>query len=336
MRIKENEALAPHTTLHVGGVADYVIGITSLEELKAACPFVRQTGRPPLILGGGSNLLVSDEGYRGAVLHMQLRGRHYEGEGDSVLLTVGAGEVLDEVVAETVGRSLWGLENLSAIPGSVGATPVQNVGAYGVEVASLITQVQALDWRTGQERMFSAAECNFSYRDSWFKTAEGKHWVITAVTFALSLSPQPQLSYADLSELRSKEMVSLEEVRETVKRVRAEKFPDWTVVGTAGSFFKNPIIPEAQFITLQAKHPDIPGYVQADGQVKVSLGWILDKLCGLKGYREGTVGLYEKQALVLVAERSATAGEIEQFVSFVTEKVFTTVGIKIETEVQRV
>src|SRR5690606_6356990 len=202
MEIKEQILLNAYTTLHVGGVADYLIEVRDQDELRAALQFAKKhTTVQPLILGSGSNVLINDHGYRGVVIINKIKGRTYGEDSSAVCLQVGAGEILDEVIAETVDKGLWGLENLSAIPGTVGATPVQNVGAYGVEVASLITEVRALHRETLEEKTFAPAACQFAYRDSFFKTAAGREWIITDVTFALSSQFNPVVSYADLAHL---------------------------------------------------------------------------------------------------------------------------------------
>ncbi|MBP6924084.1 MAG: UDP-N-acetylmuramate dehydrogenase [Candidatus Pacebacteria bacterium] len=332
MILRENVALGQYTTLKVGGVADYVVEVGNLEELKEACLFAKQTNRPPLILGGGSNVLIGDEGYPGLVIIMNIKGRTYRYEGDQCLLVLGAGEIFDDVVRETCEKSLWGLENLSSIPGSVGATPVQNVGAYGVEVSSLIKKVVAINFETLKEKTFSNDECGFLYRDSFFKSDAGKSWVITSVTFGLSKILVPQLSYADLAPLREQKNVSPQMVRKSIEDIRSQKFPDWHTIGTAGSFFKNPIIETMHYEQLKQQYPELVGYLY-DGNVKVSLGWILDKVCGLKGHCEGNVCLFEKQALVLVTQPNATAKDIKSFTKHIQEKVFTATKIKIETEV---
>ena len=331
--VREQVPLGQYTTLKVGGVADYVVGVGSGADLKEALLFAREhTTALPLILGGGSNVLIGEEGYRGLVIIMNLKGREYHEDGDVCLLELGAGEVFDEVVAESCARGLWGLENLSSIPGSVGATPVQNVGAYGVEVSSLIKKVCAINFETLEEKIFSNDECGFLYRDSFFKTEAGKSWVITSVTFQLSKTPAPQLTYADLAPLRSQEDLSPQSVREAVEDIRSKKFPDWHTVGTAGSFFKNPIIETEHFELLKQQYPELVGHAH-EGEVKVSLGWILDKVCGLKGYCEGNVCLFEKQALVLVTKPNANAQEIKNFTASIQEKVIAKTKIKIETEV---
>lgn len=332
LAIREQVPLHTYTTLNVGGAADYLIEVCSVEELRAALTFARErTTAPPLILGGGSNVLVNDDGYRGVAIVIQLLDREYVSDDTNVLLRVGAGENLDEVIAETVNKGLWGLENLSAIPGTMGATPVQNVGAYGVEVSSLISEVQALHRETLEEKIFSSEDCQFGYRDSYFKTEAGRKWIITNVTFRLTTQARPILTYASLILLQDQD-VTQHTIRETVMTIRAGKFPDWKEVGTAGSFFKNPIISQEQFAALLQTHKELPGYPAGD-QVKVSLGYILDKICGLRGYCKNGVCLYEKQALVLTAEKGTTATDIKNFAAEISEKVFEKTSITIEPEV---
>ncbi len=334
LAIQKNVPLHRYTTLRVGGVADYFVEVKSVEDLEKAANFATQNSLPFLVLGGGSNVLINDAGFRGLVALMNITGRQYEDkDGAQVALRLGAGEVFDDVVAETALKNLWGLENLSSIPGTVGATPVQNVGAYGVEVSALIISVEAINIETLEKKVFTNDECHFLYRDSFFKTSVGKRWVITFVTYALSRTPNPQLSYADLSQLKDSAELSPSDIREAIKNIRSQKFPNWSLVGTAGSFFKNPIISSGHYNKLKQVYKDIPGYVQADDVVKVSLGYILDKVCGLKGYCEGNVCLYEKQALVLVASEGATATEIEKFSNSIKEKVFAKTKIKIDCEV---
>lgn len=335
LTLRENVPLSQYTTLKVGGVADYVVEVGNVEEVKTALLLAREhTTVSPLILGGGSNVLFSDDGYRGLVIRVNIKEReYYMLDEDTCRLRLGAGEILDDVVEETCEKGLWGLENLSSIPGSVGATPVQNVGAYGVEVSSLITAVEAIHIKTFEEKIFSNDECSFLYRDSFFKSEAGKSWLITAVTFTLTKAPAPKLAYADLASLKEHIEVTPHIVREAVQHIRAGKFPDWNTVGTAGSFFKNPIIEAEHFERLQQEYPAIVGHAQENGMVKVSLGWILDKVCGLKGYCDETVCLYEKQALVLVTKPAATSRDIKNFTALIQKKVFETTNIKIETEV---
>jgi len=336
MKILEQVPLAPYTTLGVGGAAQYLVEITSAEELEDAQRFAVQHNLTPLVLGSGSNVLISDAGFAGLVIVNKITGRSYrETDTGIVISEIGAGESLDEIVADTVTRGYWGLENLSHIPGTIGATPVQNVGAYGVEVSQLITSVQAFNFVTGEHKTFDAIGCAFGYRDSYFKTEEGRGWIITQVTFELQQAPQPQLTYRDLIPLSEQPVVTQQEIRDSIIAIRSNKFPDWTVTGTAGSFFKNPVIPCEQAEALKQQYPDLPVYPVDDSMTKVSLGFILDQVCGLRGHYEGEVGLYQEQALVLVnTGDSATA--VQQFADSVVQQVKDKAGITIEQEVRSV
>jgi UDP-N-acetylmuramate dehydrogenase len=224
------------------------------------------------------------------------------------------------------------VENLSAIPGTVGATPIQNVGAYGAEVSEVITQVTATNKDTGAEKQFTHDECQFDYRDSYFKSVAGKQWIVTTVTFKLSTIPQPNFRYADLQSLATTAHISPGAVAEAVRDIRSAKFPDWSVVGTAGSFFKNPLVTAADYTRLTALYPDLPAHQTSTGDWKLSLGWILDKVCGLKGFCVAGVCLSQKQALVLT-NTGSSAEDIYTFVELVTKQVFEKTQIKIEPEV---
>lgn len=287
------------------------------------------------VIGGGSNMLVADSGIRGLVVKMDVVGIEYEQTTEyEALVHVGAGVMLDELVLDTVTKGYWGLENLSAIPGTVGATPIQNVGAYGVEVSSRIANVTAYDTEHDVIRTFSSEECSFGYRSSFFKTDQGKKFVITNVTFRVTKIPTPHLQYADLRRIFSDKNPSQKEIRTAVIEIRSKKFPDWNSVGTAGSFFKNPFVTNEQYAKLKAQYKDLPGYENADGTVKIPLGWVLDKVVHMRGVRTGAVGTYEGQSLVIVNYGGATAKEIDAFVTSIEEKVSKVLGIKIEREVR--
>jgi UDP-N-acetylmuramate dehydrogenase len=332
--VQSQVALASLVTLKTGGKASYLVTVVTVEDLEKAITFAEQKGLPFYILGGGSNMLVADEGYPGLIIHIQMKGMTYVTNDDgTVFLTIGAGEVLDTSIADTVVRGLWGLENLSCIPGSVGATPVQNVGAYGVEVADVISSVTVFDTNTKKIFALTNIECGFSYRHSIFK--EKNNLVIVSVTFTLNTKSQPKLAYADLAT-RTPNSPTPQDVRTVVAAIRSEKFPDWTLVGTAGSFFKNPLLTKEEVFVLLAKYPDIPTYPSAGELTKISLGYILDKICGLKGFAIGPVRLYEKQALVLVAESGATTTDIKNFVNIISEKVFDKTSIRISAEVTEI
>ena len=332
MRISTHISLAPYTTLHVGGPAEFFVEIHSAEELVDAVTWAKKYGHPMSILGGGSNVLVSDDGVKGLVVKNEIGGISYREEGTDVLVTAGAGIVWDVLVADFVFRGLWGLENLSAIPGRVGATPIQNVGAYGVEVSDRIVSVRAFDTDADLYTDLSADMCDFAYRDSLFKRDGGARYIITAVTYRLSHTPQPKLDYKDLREYFGTRSSTQDEIRQAVIAVRKKKFPDWNSIGTAGSFFKNPVVPALKFKELKDRYPDLPGFETTEG-VKVPLGYVLDRILGLRGVRNGNVGTYEGQALVLVNYGGAQAHEVDAFATDIEQKVFKETGIVIEREV---
>lgn len=337
MRVSLTETfpLATHTTLGVGGFAEYYTKVSTDEELCTAIAWANEQKKPVTILGGGSNVLVDDAGVRGLVLQLNYTSISYAKVSEDVtFVTVGAGVVLDRLIAELVERQLWGLENLSAIPGTVGAVPIQNVGAYGIEAKDLIETVTAYDIQTHSFVVLTNAECGFAYRDSVFKRDSRTRYVITAVTFRVTPEPLPQITYRDLAVyFESNPTPKIQEVRNAIISIRSNKFPDWNTIGTAGSFFKNPIITAEAFKKLQSQYPGVPGYTQENGYVKVALGWILDHVCHVRGYQEGNIGLYEAQALVLVCTKDATAQEIKNFSQKIIDLVFQKTGIQIEREV---
>ena len=334
---KENEPLQNKTTLKVGGPAEFFIAIKNEQELFAAVETAQKRQLPITVLGGGSNVLVAESGVSGLVIKNEIHGWEEEQKGTDIFLTVGAGEVLDEVVAKTVAKGYWGLENLSHIPGSVGATPVQNVGAYGVEVKDLVVEVRVLNTDSMRVEVLDNEACQFGYRDSLFKKEDGKKYIVMQVTYRLSTEPKPNVSYRDLQTRFGEELVpDIAAIREAVIEIRSQKFPDWHTVGTAGSFFKNPFVTSEAFDSLKSKYPLMPGFEMPDGRVKVPLGWILDHVCEVRGIMRGHVGTYTKQALVLIHDGEASADEIIEFADFVVDTVRDKTGIFVEWEVTRI
>lgn len=332
--VRSNISLANFTTLKTGGLAMYFVSVANVSELKEAVSFAEQKKLPLFVLGGGSNILVSDTGFAGLVIKMEMKGVDYSDlDNGLVSLVVGAGEIFDEVIEDSVAKNYWGLENLSYIPGTVGATPVQNVGAYGVEVSDVIESVTVFDVVLKKIIILDKKKCNFNYRDSFFKKEAGRASIIISVKFILSKIAQPKLSYADLCKKFIETSISPVIIREEIISIRKNKFPDWNLVGTAGSFFKNPIISPDEATALLALYPEIPTYNTLTNNVKVSLGFILDKICNLRGYRIGNVRLFENQALVLVADKGATTSEIISFVTVVKNEVYKKTKIKINMEV---
>lgn len=334
IEILKDVPLAPMTTLKVGGSASHYARVTTEAELREAVLYAKDNALPLVVLGGGSNVLVPDTGIHAlAVQPLFTTVTYTDEDAYTVLARVGAGVVLDTFIAETVVQGLWGLENLSSIPGSVGGVPVQNVGAYGVEAKDVVSSVTVFDRETGISTELTNEECRFAYRTSLFKHEEGRRYIITHVSFRLSRNPIPKVSYKDLAtRFAQVEGVTQSDIRNAVIEIRRGKFPDWHVVGTAGSFFKNPIIEEEAFTMLKERYPDMPGFPH-NGKVKVSLGWILDHVLHLKGYRVGSVGLYEAQALVLVTYGESSGTEILTFSERVIEKIFDATGISVEREV---
>ncbi len=344
--IQENVPLRDLTTFKIGGTARYFCSVDTEQKLKEAVRFAKEKNVQVVILGGGSNVLISDEGINALVLKIDIRGITWDSSQTAV--TAGAGENWDGLVAETVSRGLWGIENLSGIPGTVGAAPVQNIGAYGTELKDTLAWVEVFDVMDGAVRKLSREACRFGYRNSVFKYS-GKHLVILRVALQLKKEGSPNLSYKDLKEYFKswKEVApTLVEIRTAVLRIRAEKFPDLKKFGTAGSFFKNPIISLDHFNQLKKQYPDLPGFeIRGTGEnetnteptrnIKVSLAWILDNICGLKGFEKGGVALFERQPMVLVASEGASSEEITRFAQKVSAQVKEKTGIDIEWEIQR-
>ncbi len=334
MNIQENISLSQYTTFKIGGPAKYFCCIKSEQELLDAINFAKSKNLPIFVIGSGSNLLVSDEGYRGMVLKIEIVGIDFAEN----MITAFAGEDWDNFVNETVKRGYYGLENLSAIPGTVGASPVQNIGAYGVEASQFIESVRVYDIDKEQFFDLKNSECLFSYRDSVFKQQKGR-FVIISVTFNIKKVGQVNTEYSDIRQYFEAKnlgrLPSLSEVRNAVIFIRQSKLPDWQKWGTAGSFFKNPIIPIQQYVDLKQKYTDLPGFPDCDGaKIKVSLGWILDKICNAKGMSVGNAYVYEKQALVLVAKPGAKASEVIALSRQIQDIVREKTGIVVEAEVE--
>lgn len=342
MTIQEHIPLASYTTFKIGGPARFFCHATSDADVVEAVTFARTQKVPIFILGGGSNILIGDEGFDGLVIHMGMMGIEQKtSKGmlpgkERVLLSAAAGEQWDTFVEYAVERGLYGIENLSAIPGTVGAAPVQNIGAYGTEASETIFSVHALETTTMSFVELSNDQCQFSYRDSLFKKEKGRY-IITRVDFLLDPHGSVNTTYKDVADYFANKNIqspTIADVREAVTNIRWGKLPDWKLWGTAGSFFKNPIIPAADFASLKQTYPELPGYPEPDGRVKVSLGWILDKVCNAKGMCKGNACVYEKQALVLVSKPGATSEEVvalaQELMNCVKEKT----GMVIEGEVE--
>ena len=293
-------------------------------------------GVPPrwMVLGGGNNILFTQD-YDGLLLHPAARGIGIlHDDGTRVTVRAEAGADWDELVAWTVGRGLWGLENLSAIPGTAGAAPVQNIGAYGCEAGDAIERVEMYCVESGAMLTLDGAHCAFGYRDSVFKRALRGKVIITAIELGLSRTPNPRLGYGDVErEVEARGGATLANIRAAVCAIRSAKLPDPAVTGNAGSFFKNPVVDEAVAAILRADWPDMPCYpVPEAGKVKLAAGWLIDR-AGMKGYVQGRVGVHDRQALVLVNRGGAAGGEVLELARTVQERVRERFGIEIDTEV---
>ncbi len=333
MLIEEQVQLSLHTTFRLGGEARFLARVGNLEDLAETLVWARERHLRTMVLGGGSNCLVSDEGFDGIIIKIESRGIAFAEEGGKIVCTAAAGEVWDSLVAEATGRGLWGVENLSGIPGTVGGAPVQNIGAYGSELSDSLVWVEVFDTTLSQVVRFSKEGCEFGYRSSVFKKHPGRYVVLHA---ALALSPMgsAKLTYKDLKEhFKDGAPDTPQEVREAVLAIRARKFPDLTKEGTAGSFFLNPIVSTKKAQELKARYPQLPQF-QSEGGVKISLAWLLDHVLNVKGMSVGGARLFEKQPIVVVADESATTRDVHALADAIVARVEETFAITLEKEVQ--
>ena len=336
MTFEEQVPLAPFTTFRIGGPARYFCRVASEDALPEAVRLARVKGLPLFVLGGGSNIVVSDAGFGGVVVKMEERGISHCDRDGQALVSAAAGELWDDLVEDTVKRALFGLENLSAIPGTVGAAPVQNIGAYGAEISQVIEKVRVLDIRSLEFLDLGKDDCQFGYRHSIFKRLKGRY-VITRVEFRLNRVARVNLQYQDLAQYFAARGISaptLRQVRDAVVEVRRSKLPDVRLWGTAGSFFKNPIVPCQTFDKLRQEHPELPGHPEPDGRIKLPLGWILDKICKVRGFALGPASTYEKQALVVVSQPGASAADVVKLATELRRRVQEATGLVIEAEVE--
>ncbi|RYZ09410.1 MAG: UDP-N-acetylmuramate dehydrogenase [Myxococcales bacterium] len=341
MEISDHEPLAPRTTLGVGGKARYFALARSESDVIQALGWAKAREVPVRVLGGGSNLVVADQGFDGLVVGVELRGVSFSPTTGGALLTARAGEPWDDVVESAVRRGLAGLEGLSGIPGSVGATPIQNVGAYGQEVAETIDSVRAVDRATLEPLELDAKACRFSYRDSFFKSEAPERFVVIEVRFALPQRPPGVVRYPDLQRELSRQHLtqpSLADVRAAVLAVRAEKSmlldPSDPNGRSCGSFFLNPVVSSADAERIERLLPDasLPKYPQPDGRMKLAAGWLIEHSGFHKGLRDGHVGLSTKHALAIVAHGGATASEVRRFAQKIQAGVEARFGVALAPE----
>ena len=329
MDIQKNVPLAPFTTFGIGGSARYFVPARSNKEVVAALSFAKKKGLGFFILGGGSNLLVDDKGYDGLVIKIELKGVEIK---ESIVISA-TGEGWDQLVERTCIEKLWGIENLSGIPGTVGGAVVQNIGAYGAALSEALLWVEALDSATGEVKRFSNAECAFGYRDSMFKHQH--NLVVLRAAFALSTQAKPNTSYKDLAKLFEDVSADISTIRAAVLDIRKGKFPDLAVEGTAGSFFKNPIVGPSQAQVLKEKYPEMPLFTMPEtAGVKVPLAWLLDNVLHLKGTSVGGARLYEQQPLVIAAKRNTPSNDVQMLAEKIKREVQEKINLEIEEEVK--
>ncbi len=335
MEIKENVSLRPYNTFGFEAKARYFVAIASVEQLQQLLRDPRWTATPKWILGGGSNVLFTHD-VDALVIRNEINGIEVVDEDDDqVMLRVGAGENWHGFVLHCVENGYGGVENLSLIPGTVGAAPMQNIGAYGVEIKDIFENLQAVETATGVLRTFDATDCAFGYRESVFKTTLKDKYIITSVTFRLRKKPVYNISYGDIQKTLDEMGVTEHSVRaisESVIKIRQSKLPDPAQIGNAGSFFKNPEIQKGQFEALKADFPALPGYPVGDDKVKVPAGWLIEQ-AGWKGHRAGAVGVHDRQALVLVHHGGGTGQQIKELAAEVQASVEEKFGIKLTAEV---
>ncbi|NDV12833.1 UDP-N-acetylmuramate dehydrogenase [Crenobacter caeni] len=335
LTVRQDVSLRPFNTFGLDAHAAHYAELTDLADLPALLTHDTYRAGPVLWLGGGSNMLFTRD-WPGLVVRVATRGvRVVEDDGDRVIIEAAAGETWHDFVSHTLAMGLSGLENLSLIPGTVGASPVQNIGAYGVEVKDCITEVVCADLAAGgAPRVLSNAECRFGYRDSVFKHELAGRLLVTAVRFAFTRGGVANTAYGDIgAELAARgiKAPTPAEVGEAVCTIRRRKLPDPAVLGNAGSFFKNPVLDADAAARLIEHHPTLPHYPAPNGRVKLAAGWLIDQ-AGLKGYRAGDAGVHEKQALVLVNHGEASGGELLALARLVQQTVRERYGVELEPE----
>ncbi len=327
-------ALTALNTFKVTAVAAAYVRFDTVDEIRDFVARSDWIGSKRLVMGGGSNLLFVDD-FDGTVLHPLLKGIEVIGrDRRHVWIKAMAGESWDDLVAFAVARGWGGIENLSLIPGSVGASAVQNIGAYGVEAETVIARVHTIALASGERAVFSARECAFGYRSSRFKTDGQDRFIVTAVVLRLNRNPRWVLDYPDVREaVQSLGGISLETVRRAIIHIRRQKLPDPAILGNAGSFFKNPVVDHGRLKRLLARHPDLPHYPQADGRFKLAAGWLIDR-CGWKGRSSGRAAVHDRQALVLVNRGGARGRDILDLSEQIRRSVADTFDLRLEREVR--
>ncbi|ANH83958.1 UDP-N-acetylenolpyruvoylglucosamine reductase [Niabella ginsenosidivorans] len=335
MEILDTVSLKPYNTFGIEQYARHFTKAASVEELKEALLWAKKKEQPTLIIGGGSNILLTGD-YNGLVIKNELQGYQVVSDDDDfVTIKVAAGEIWHQFVLHCLKHQYAGVENLALIPGCVGASPMQNIGAYGVEIKEVFCELTAVHRLDHTTKVFSKEECSFGYRESVFKNSYKDQFVITDVTYRLQKKPVFHIEYGairqELDRLNVTEL-SINAIAQAVINIRSSKLPDPAEIGNAGSFFKNPSVEQSQYLSLKKAWPDMMAYENADGTMKLAAGWLIEH-AGLKGYRKGDAGIHEKQALVLVNYGNASGRELLEVCNLVTDTVFRKYGVQLHPEV---
>lgn len=334
MTILSDYSLKHLNTFGVEAKAKYFVEINQEQDLVDLFAKSLFKNEKKLILGGGSNILFTKD-YDGLVIKISIKGISVKQNNNDIWVTAGAGEVWNDLVQYCIKNNYAGIENLSLIPGNVGASPVQNIGAYGVEIKDVLFECNAFQIATGQFRVFSNADCHFSYRESVFKSSLKGQYIITSVTYKLSKKAHLKTHYGAVNtELANRGInePTISDVSKVISEIRINKLPDPSTIGNAGSFFKNPIISTKEFEIITKNHIDIPHYPADKNLVKLAAGWLIEQ-CGFKGLTIGNTGTWKNQALVLVNHGKANGQEIFDFSESIIQSVFDRFGVKLEREV---
>lgn len=325
------QSLKPFHTFALDAYAKQVVEVTSVAQLKALWAESKAQNEPVLFLGQGSNVLFLKD-FNGTVLINRITGIQVSADSDYHYLHVNGGEAWHELIEWALAQQIYGLENLALIPGCAGSAPVQNIGAYGVEFKDVCDYVDVLDLNSGEQFRLSNAECEFGYRESVFKHQYAGDYLVVAIGLKLAKAWTPVLKYGSLEKFDANQ-VTAQQVFDEVCAVRRSKLPEPKILGNAGSFFKNPLVSQAEFLNLQQEYSDIPHFPQADGQVKLAAGWLIDQ-CALKGYQIGGAAVHQEQALVLVNKGHATGSDVVELAHHVRHCVALRFGVWLQPEVR--
>ncbi|WP_158827121.1 UDP-N-acetylmuramate dehydrogenase [Mucilaginibacter lacusdianchii] len=334
LQIQENVSLKPYNTFGIDTKARHFVEINHEQDLVELFADKQWHTVERLVMGGGSNMLLVND-FDGLVIRLNIHGITHYAQGDTIYVEAGAGEVWNDLVNFCVDNGFAGMENLTLIPGSVGASPIQNIGAYGVELKDVFESCWAFEIATGQFKTFLKDDCQFGYRESVFKSALKGQYIIVSVTFRLSVQSQLNLSYGAIEqELANRGIIqpTIKDVSQVVAAIRVSKLPDPSTIGNSGSFFKNPVIPQVQFEAIYKQYPNIAHYLAGQGYVKLAAGWLIEQ-CGWKGKTIGHTGTWKNQALVLVNHGGASGQEVYNLSSQIIDSVYTKFGVMLEREV---